>query len=295
MDQTSDIFVSSVDGNGQWLDGGSMFGNVPKALWERWVKADGAGRIKLACRAMLVEFDGLKILCETGIGSYMEPELAKRFGVDGPENALLLSLEALGVMPEHVDFVILSHLHFDHAGGLLSSYREQQEGKMQLHFPRAKYVVGKEAWARAVQPHARDKASFIPSLQDLLLQSGRLIVIDGHEIPGLDSLHIQVRYSSGHTPGHLHTLVRGERETFFFAGDLVPGRPWIHLPVTMGYDRFAEMVIDEKSQLYQEALSEGWNLFFTHDVDVASAKLAKDDKARYSPVKEHTVLTRYAV
>ncbi len=272
-----------------------MFGNVPRALWERWAKPDSIGRIRLACRAMLVELDGLRILCEAGIGAYMEPELAKRYGVEGDDNLLEKSLRTLGLQPDDIDFVILSHLHFDHAGGLLPSYREQQNGRKGLIFPKAKILVGREAWERSQAPHPRDRASFIPELQKILSQSDRLVVVDGDSHPSLPSQVITFRYSSGHTPGQMHTLVQGGTESFFFAGDLVPGRAWVHLPVTMGYDRFAEMVIDEKTRLYQEALPRHWNLFFTHDTDVVCARLGQDEKSKFSPVAEHKTLERYAI
>ncbi|MEM7646978.1 MAG: MBL fold metallo-hydrolase, partial [Pseudomonadota bacterium] len=109
--------LSSVEGNRQWLDGGSMFGNAPRAVWEKWTEVDSLGRIPLACRCLLIETDNQKILCEAGIGAFFEPKLAERFGVQNPDRHLLLeNLESLGHSPESIDYVILSHLHFDHAG-----------------------------------------------------------------------------------------------------------------------------------------------------------------------------------
>ncbi len=295
MANLSKVLISAVEGNAQWLDGGAMFGNAPRALWERWAKPDSLGRIRLACRAMLVEMDDIKILCETGIGAYMEPALAQRYGVEGREHRLLESLKTLGLSPDDIDYVILSHLHFDHAGGLLPSYEERQQGNSGLLFQKARFVVGKEAWERSVHPHARDRASFIPELTKLLVESGRLDLVSGPHIPGLDPARIQVRFSSGHTPGQMHTLVKGDRETFYFAGDLVPGKAWVHLPVTMGYDRFAEQVIDEKQALYKEAVPGGWHLFFTHDTDLAAARVQQDDKGRYGTFEELSSPQRYVI
>src|SRR4051812_44570609 len=111
------VKISSVEGNRQLLDGGAMFGNAPRLVWERWIKPDDRGRIPLACRAMLIELDNKKILCETGIGAFFEPKLAERFGVETPSKHMLLeNLKKLNVNPEDIDEVILSHLHFDHAG-----------------------------------------------------------------------------------------------------------------------------------------------------------------------------------
>src|SRR5690606_36964520 len=143
--------LRSMLGNAQRLDGGAMFGNCPRAVWERWAPADEAHRIELACRCLLVEHEGRKILFETGIGAFFEPKLRARFGVTHDEHRLLAELAAGGVAPEEIDTVVLSRLHFDHAGGLLSPYREGEP--LTLAFPRAKVIVGHEAWQRALDPH----------------------------------------------------------------------------------------------------------------------------------------------
>jgi glyoxylase-like metal-dependent hydrolase (beta-lactamase superfamily II) len=295
MSSLKPIFVSSIEGNHQLLDGGAMFGHTPRPLWERWAKPDALGRIRLACRALLIEREGKRLLCETGIGAYMEPTLAQRFGVEESDHQLLIHLKALGLKHEDIDYVILSHLHFDHAGGLLPTYAEIQAGQRNLLFPKAHYVVGREAWERAKQPHVRDRASFIPGMTQQLEASGRLLVIDTPELPGIPKEQVWFRFSSGHTPGHMHTVVRGVRETMLFAGDLIPGRTWVHLPITMGYDRFPEQLIDEKAELYKDAVPGSWKIFFTHDTDCAAAQVQKDEKDRYVTTNEVSRLERYAL
>lgn len=295
MPHYTDIRVSSVLGNSQLLDGGAMFGNAPRPLWERWAKPDALGRIPLACRCMLLEFGRVKILCETGIGAYMEPALAERFGLVESDHRLLANLKALGVAPEDIDYVILSHLHFDHAGGLLPAYEEMKQGRNELVFPKAKIVVGREAWDRALKPHPRDRASFIPALNDLIMKSGRLVIVEGDSLPDFPKEQLFFRFSHGHTPGHMHTVVRGAQETMIFAGDLIPGKAWVHLPITMGYDRFAEQVIDEKAELYRLAVPEHWNIFYTHDCEVAASQVMRDPKDKYVPIKEQPQLVHYSL
>lgn len=274
----------SVLGNSQRLDGGAMFGNAPKALWTRWIEPDERNRIPLACRAMLLEAsDGRRILCETGIGAFFEPKLRDRYGVVEAEHVLLDNLTALGVTEADIDAVILSHLHFDHAGGLLSAFEEGVEPR--LLFPQAKYYVGQGAWARALDPHPRDRASFIPALHRLLIESGRLVVVEGDREASLPA-EIRFRYSEGHTPGQMHVEVQGQRGPVLFAGDLVPGRPWMHLPITMGYDRYPERLIEEKRVVLEDLLERGGTLFFTHDAAVSAATVGRDAKGRFAPAEQ---------
>ena len=286
------ILISSVEGNRQKLDGGAMFGNAPRPLWEKWHKPDEVGRIELACRALLVEVDGTKILCETGIGAFFEPKLAERYGVQTPDTHVLLrSLQALGLAEEDIDFVILSHLHFDHAGGLLRRYSERQSGNDTLVFPKATYIVGENAWKRCQNPHPRDRASFIPELAKMLQDSHRLVTVPESvsSLPKLLPKCISFFYSNGHTPGHMHTRVHGGKETVVFCGDLIPGISWLHAPITMGYDRYPELLIDEKMTLYKEVVSKKELLFFTHDPGYAASHCIMDPNHKVSakdPIKE---------
>jgi glyoxylase-like metal-dependent hydrolase (beta-lactamase superfamily II) len=205
--------ITSVLGNSQKLDGGAMFGNAPKPMWSKWLPPDDLGRIPLKCRALLIQHAGKNWLLEAGIGAFFEPKLAARFGVENPNvHELLQNLNQLGVKESDIDYVILSHLHFDHAGGLLVSYEEAQAHGERLLFPNATYIVGKEAWKRALNPHSRDKASFIPKLNQLLLESKRLMVIDSDTAPGAEFADFKFYFTDGHTPGQMHTLFKGTKE-----------------------------------------------------------------------------------
>lgn len=277
------IKLHALEGNRQWLDGGAMFGSVPRALWSRWAEPDDRGRIELACRPLLVDEGERKVLLETGVGAFFDPELRRRYGVVEERHALLDSLAKLGLSDADVDVVVLSHLHFDHAGGLLAAW--QDGAPTRLLFPHAQFVVGRAALERARRPHLRDRVSFITGLVDLLEASERLSVVDRGttSLPLLGSRY-SLSESQGHTPGLLHVTVHGARTRLFFCSDLVPGAAWIHLPITMGYDRYPERLVDEKAALYTElGVGDGW-LFFTHDPRVAAARLERDGRGRYQAV-----------
>ncbi len=256
-----------------------MFGNAPKAMWEKWIPPDSLNRIPLACRCMVVRDRGRVILMEAGIGAFFEPPMRKRYGVVEEQHVLLDSLREVGIEPPDVDIIVLSHLHFDHAGGVLTAYAAGAERS--LVFPNATYVVGAEAWQRAIQPHSRDRASFIPGLTELLEQHGRLELAAGDRSDALGD-GFRFHRSSGHTPGLLLTEVEMPDGPIVFAADLIPGQAWVHLPITMGYDRYPEMLIDEKATLLGDLLERNGRLFFTHDPVVAMGTITKDDRGRFS-------------
>ncbi|MGB0648345.1 MAG: MBL fold metallo-hydrolase [Bradymonadia bacterium] len=270
----------SIEGNRQRLDGGAMFGNVPQALWSKWFSPDSQNRIDLACRALLIREDsGRLILLETGIGAFFEPKLKARFGVTSEAHDLLENLAAINVSPDEIDIIVLSHLHFDHAGGLLTPW--SPDGQHHLCFPRAQFLVSEAGWTRAIKPHYRDRASFIPELNQLLLDSGRLEIVRGSSSDILGP-KFRFHYSDGHTPGLMLCELDTAVGPIVFAGDLIPGTSWVHLPITMGYDRFPERLIDEKDALLTDLVERGGHLFFTHDPQIALGKVARDEKGRFA-------------
>ena len=280
--------IWSILGNSQRLDGGAMFGNVPKAMWSQWVEPADDNRIPLACRAMLVEDDGRLILFETGVGSFFSPKLRARYGVQEDRHVLLDNLEAAGFSPDDIDVVVLSHLHFDHAGGLLSAY--DKSTPPHLVFTEASFVVSWDAWQRAKDPHPRDRASFIAELPSLLEESGRLEVVKGGDSKTLGAGYRFV-FSEGHTPGLMITEVTTGQGPVVYASDLIPGRPWVHLPITMGYDRYPELLVDEKASLLKRLAGDDGLVFFTHDHEVAAARVSMDDRGRFTTTETHAELT----
>jgi Metal-dependent hydrolases of the beta-lactamase superfamily II len=281
----------SLMGNSQKLDGGAMFGNAPRAMWEKWSPPDAENRIELACRALLAQpLNGKTVLFETGIGAFFEPKMRARFGVQEERHVLLDSLRDAGFSHEDIDVVVLSHLHFDHAGGLLAPWQDGHAPE--LLFPNATFVVGAEHWQRALKPHPRDRASFIPDLQPLLEASARLELVSGEYSVALGDT-VRFSFSDGHTPGlMLAEIVGPERMDdqphggVVFCADLIPGRSWVHVPITMGYDRNAELLIDEKRAFLEDKLARKVHLFFTHDPGCALAQVTRDEKGKFGTAHE---------
>ena len=285
----------SILGNSQKLDGGAMFGNAPRALWERWVQVDAHNRIDLACRALLASpLNGKTVLFETGIGAFFPPALRERYGVVEDRHVLLDSLAQAGFSHEDIDVVVLSHLHFDHAGGLLAPWAEGRAPE--LLFPNATFVVGAQHWQRALHPHPRDRASFIPELPALLQASGRLELVEGDHSRALGG-SVRFHHSDGHTPGLLLAEITGPETVdgqphggVVFCADLIPGRPWVHVPITMGYDRYPELLIEEKRAFLDDKLARNVHLFFTHDPGCALAQVVRDGNGRFATAHEHAEL-----
>ena len=281
----------SILGNSQKLDGGAMFGNAPRAMWEQWSPPDEGNRIPLACRALLASpLNGKTVLFETGIGAFFEPKLRERYGVVEERHVLLESLHAAGFEHEDIDVVVLSHLHFDHAGGLLAAWTQGRAPE--LLFPNATYLVSEACWDRATHPHPRDRASFIPELPALLEGSGRLEIVDGTHSQTLGKA-VRFHFSDGHTPGLMLAEIVGPEHVHgedhggvVFCADLIPGRPWVHVPITMGYDRNPELLIDEKREFLDDKLARNVHLFFTHDPGCALAQVTRDARGRFGTAHE---------
>ena len=282
------MYLWSVEGNYQNIDGGSMFGNVPRTLWQKWLTPDERSRVRLSCRGLLAkDLNGKNVLFEVGIGAFFAPDMRERFGVEEDRNLLFESLAQCGLTEDDIDVVVLSHLHFDHAGGLLTDWRDGEDSE--LRFPRARYLVGVESWQRACKPHTRDRASFIPELPPLLENSKRLELVSGDSSATLGDA-VRFHFSNGHTPGLMLSIIGGDGGVAF-CSDLIPARPWVHLPVTMGFDRYPERLVDEKAAFLSEMIRRNIRLVFTHDPDCAVATPTQDERGRFTTIDEQAVVS----
>lgn len=256
-----------VEGGRLRLDGGAMFGVVPKPLWSRRIAPDERNRIPLAMRCLLIETAEDRILVDTGLGNKESEKFRDIYGVenDGAPTRLEDSLRVLGVEPEGVDLVINTHLHFDHAGG---NTRRAEDGSVRASFPNARYVIRRGEWDFARVDNERIRASYLPDNFVLLAAEGRIDFVGEAEeeeiVPG-----VRVLRTPGHTPHHQSVLVDvGDRQVCFVA-DLVPTVAHLSLPWIMGYDVEPLVTLESKRRLLGRAAAEGWLLVFEHDPVVA--------------------------
>jgi glyoxylase-like metal-dependent hydrolase (beta-lactamase superfamily II) len=253
------------------LDGGAMFGVVPKTLWEKSHPPDDRNRITMAARALLLTGNGRTILIDDGNGSKLPEKLAGIYRIDPRPSDLLMSLATLGVSPADVTDVILTHLHFDHAGG--STVREN--GVLRPTFPRARYYVQKDHWRAAAQPTERDRASFFPEDYVPLMEHGQLELLDGEGelFPG-----IRMHLVHGHTTALQCPVISDGRTTLFYCADLMPTVSHVQLPWIMAYDLRPLVTLEEKRTVLGRAAEEGWILFFEHDHATAAGRVRRTDR-----------------
>jgi glyoxylase-like metal-dependent hydrolase (beta-lactamase superfamily II) len=262
----------ALEGGTQRLDGGAMFGVVPKPLWERRAPPDVRNRIPLALRCLLVEHDDGLVLIDTGLGNKEDAKFHDIYGVEnaGAEGRTALedALLVLGFRPEDVRWVINTHLHFDHAGG--NTYRDAG-GVVGVSFPRARYVVQQGELDFARHTNERTAASYPSHNFDPVTFT--LVAGEVEVLPGIRCLP-----TPGHVPYHQSILVESGGERACFVADLVPTTAHLPLPWIMGYDVEPLVTLESKRRVYARAAAEGWLLCFEHDPLVVAGRLARDGK-----------------
>jgi len=250
-----DIFPVS-DGEFR-LDGGAMFGVVPRAIWERTNPPDEKNRVTLGLNPLLVRTSEANILVDTGIGGKGDKKFNSIYGVDR-KRTLRGSLAALGLGPEDIDIVICTHLHFDHAGG----NTVVEGGRLVPAFPKARYIVQRGEWEAATSPNERTHASYRPIDFVPLMDAGALELIEGD---GEVAKGVSVFRTSGHNRDIQLVAVRSEGKTAVFLGDIIPTTTHLRLPYIMGYDLFPLDTLKAKKEILAEAAANGWLLVFEHD------------------------------
>ena len=269
--------VHALQAGGQALDGGAMFGVVPKPLWERRIPADARNRIPLGMRCLLVEHDIGPVLIDNGAGNKENEKFIDIYGIEneGAEGRTLLEdgLRSLGFRPEDVVLMIDTHLHFDHAGG--NTYRDAA-GRIVPTFPKARYIVQRGEYEWATRTNERTSASYFPHNFEPVREAGLLDLVDGDRevAPG-----IRVVRTPGHTPHHQSVLLESRGEAAFYLGDLVPTAAHLPLPWIMGYDVEPLVTLETKRKYLERAAAEQWLVVFEHDASTAWGYVVHDGKA----------------
>jgi len=260
----------------QRLDGGAMFGVVPKPLWEKRIPADERNRIPLAMRCLLVETPDALVLIDDGAGNKEDAKFRDIYGLEnaGSPTRLEDAIRDAGFSPDEITVVIDTHLHFDHAGG---NTRVDEEGRLHLSFPRARYHVQKGEFAYAHWRNERIQASYLPRNFDPVHEAGRYTFLEGETevLPG-----IRVVPTPGHTPHHQSVLLESEGQGALFLADVVPTSAHLPFAWIMGYDVEPLVTLETKKKLLPHARERGWLLIFEHDPVVPWGVLDPAEESR---------------
>ena len=253
------------------LDGGAMFGIIPKTLWERKMPSDELNRIQMVTRSLLLVSENKRILIDTGNGDKWQEKFKKIYEIDTTLVSLESSINEVGFTPEDITDVICTHLHFDHIGG----NTKIENGEIIPSFPNAKYWMNKVNWDVANSPGEKDQGSFMQDDWAVLAENGMINFVNGTSqfLPNID-----IRISNGHTPGMILPIISDEVNTLIYGADLVPTSAHIPLPWVMAYDVQPTVTIQEKKHLFRDAINNDWLLFFEHDPDIVACTIQHDGK-----------------
>jgi len=254
------------------LDGGAMFGVVPKVIWQKTNPADDQNRILLAMRTLVIQGEGKTILVDAGIGTKFDEKYSRIYDIDHSDYDLLRSLKAKGISREDITDVLITHLHFDHIGG--ATYMDENQ-QLQLTFPNATFHVQGEQWHWANNPAEKDRASFIKDNFELMRESGKLNELCG---PGPVFQDIEVLVMYGHSHGMQLPKISDNKNTLLYCADLIPTASHISLPYIMGYDNNPLVTLEEKKRLLPKVVEDSWTLVFEHDPYRAAATVELSEK-----------------
>jgi glyoxylase-like metal-dependent hydrolase (beta-lactamase superfamily II) len=247
------------------LDGGAMFGTVPKVMWSRLSEPDERNRIRLALRCLLLEGHGRRVLVDVGIGGKFPPKLVDIYGIEADGSVLAGALAGAGLGPADITDVLITHFHFDHAGG--STRREG--GRLVPALPNARYHVQEQNLANARDPNPRERASYLPENLEPLLEAG---VLEAWEGPGSPWPGLEVLVFHGHTRGQQGIRLAGPEGVLYYVADLIPTAAHVRIPFVMGYDVSALESMQEKRALLERAAAERAWIVLEHDPEIAAAR-----------------------
>jgi glyoxylase-like metal-dependent hydrolase (beta-lactamase superfamily II) len=255
-----------------YLDGGAMFGVVPKPLWERQFPADAQNRLHAAMNSLVIRTGDHTILVDTGAGNKLPDKMR---GIFDTEELLLSNLDAAGFAPDDFDIVINTHLHFDHCGW---NTVRRADGVVVPTFPRARYYYQRGELAHAHEQHERDRVSYLTDNYDPLVATGRATLLNGDApiVPG-----IRVQLFPGHTEHHQAVIIESQNKKAAYVGDLIPTAAHLHPTWVMGYDLSPIACIDNRHRYYRSAIPERWLTVFTHDPSTPWAYISRDSAGRY--------------
>ena len=253
------------------LDGGAMFGIIPKPVWEKKVSADELNRVKMVTRSLLLVSDEKKILIDTGNGTKWEEKYKQIYDINTDQYNIEKSLRKYGFSSEQITDVICTHMHFDHIGG----NTKIKSGEVVPTFPNAKYWISQENWKLANHPSQKDAGSFIEHDWKVLAENQMIEIIDGRE-PFIEGIETFVTH--GHTPGLLHPIVSDGSNKLFYGADIFPMAAHIPIPWVMAYDVQPVVTMEEKQKLLQKMDYEDWILFFEHDPHIQACTVHKGEK-----------------
>ena len=253
------------------LDGGAMFGIIPKPVWEKKVSADELNRVNMVTRSLLLVGDEKKILIDTGNGTKWEEKYKQIYDINTDQYNIEKSLGKYGFSSEQITDVICTHMHFDHIGG----NTKIKSGEVVPTFPNAKYWISQENWKLANHPSQKDAGSFIENDWKVLAENQMIEIIDGREpfIEGIETI-----VTRGHTPGLLHPVVSDGSNKLFYGADIFPMAAHIPIPWVMAYDVQPVVTMEEKQKLLQKMDYEDWILFFEHDPHIQACTVHKGEK-----------------
>ena len=270
--QLGEFELQVIHENRFWIDGGAMFGVVPRVLWETMARPDGRNRIALQANLLLVRTPQKNILVETGLGDAIPEKWKVNYGVEGPSR-MLGQLRQLGLDPLDIDVVVLTHLHFDHAGGCI----HLENGDLVPIFSDAYHVVQAKEWEDALAPDERSKASYMKEMLLPIYHRGLLKLVEGSTevLPG-----IQVVETGGHTRGHQVVLFSSRGNKAMYTGDLIPTSSHLKIPYVAGVDLFPVETMRQKERMIQRAVEENWLVLFGHDTEIDAGYLSQGNQGK---------------